>query len=258
MFYVDRAGKITGTICAGQTLPQRVVQQVNCFSDEEKKLCLAKYVLNLKIAAQFRLLHRYSKRTVDPCLHESEKKIAAFLHQLPAVKSLEKLRGLEGIAARYYFQAFGNLTVSEDWEWTGRKKHPSPDPLNALLSYGYSFLERDVRIMLLTAGFDCRFGFLHSNDGRKDSLVFDLMEPFRQKIVDRFVLNSVNKKVIRKEHFKHQDKNCLLTNEGRDIWISSYENYMNKPVREYEDQSPREWMNSEIKKFEAVFIELNQ
>ncbi|MFR5650820.1 MAG: CRISPR-associated endonuclease Cas1 [Veillonella parvula] len=102
---------------------------------------------------------------------------------------------MEGLASRTYFSVLGHV-LSEPWEFSGRRRHPSPDPVNAILSYGYSFLEREVRAYLLTAGLDVRIGVLHSTNNRKDSLVYDVMDIFRQDIIDRFVLKLLNRHMI--------------------------------------------------------------
>ena len=91
---------------------------------------------------------------------------------------------------------------------------------------------------------------MHTNNGRKDSLVYDMMEPFRQKIIDRFVLTLINKKVMTQDDFYVEEGRCYMTAEGKTKWIVSYEEYMNKPVKEYGEQSPRQWILAEVQKFD--------
>lgn len=83
-----------------------------------------------------------------------------------------------------YFSAYELILENTEWVWKGRSRRPALDPANALLNYAYAFLEREVRTAIVGAGLDPRFGFFHSNNGRKDSLVVDLMELFRQPIID--------------------------------------------------------------------------
>jgi hypothetical protein len=61
-------------------------------------------------------------------------------------------------------------------------------PVNAMLNYGYSILEAEVRISVLTAGLDPEIGYLHTNRKGRLSVVYDLMEPLRP-VVDRGILN---------------------------------------------------------------------
>ena len=86
-------------------------------------------------------------------------------------------------------------------------------------------------------------------DKSKNSLVYDMMELFRQKIIDRFVLTLINKKVMSLEYFYLEDGNCRLTDEGKTRWIVAYEGYMNKPVKEYEENTPRQMIMDEVKDF---------
>ena len=71
-------------------------------------------------------------------------------------------------------------------------------------------LEKEIRIGLLVAKLDCRFGFFHSNNGRKDSLVFDMMDLFRQDIIDRMVITFINKKSQVSINFQYTILNFLI------------------------------------------------
>lgn len=86
-------------------------------------------------------------------------------------------------------------------------------------NYGYAFLEREVRLAIIGAQLDARIGFLHTNNGRKDSLVFDLMEPFRQSVIDRLVLKSINLGQFKVDDFadeiKEQADYYAHTEEGK-------------------------------------------
>ena len=170
-------------------------------------------------------------------------------------KSLDKVRGLEGNAAKNYFDVFGLVIKADGFCWQGRYKHPAPDPVNALLSYGYYFLEREVRIAIAAYGADARIGFLHSNNERKDSLVYDLMEMFRASVSDRFVLKLINKKRIKPDLFIDLDGRVLLTEEGRRIWCECYEKYMQKEMSELNGSTPRKWIRNQVRAFlkEVVF-----
>ena len=117
-------------------------------------------------------------------------------------------------------------------------------------NYGYAFLEREVRMAVIGAGLDGRMGFFHSNNGRKDSLVFDLMEPFRQRIIDRLVLKLLNRKQFKPEDFSYmQDGGCCLRDAARQRWIECYESYMAHPTNEYGGAAPRKWIREWVHNF---------
>ncbi len=120
--------------------------------------------------------------------------------------ALAVVRGIEGGAAAAYFDAWMGLRLR--WRATDRRRVPphwlavrerySPinpgsnrkaiDPANAVLNYAYGVLEGQCRRALAAYGFDATCGILHSSKGYRDSLVYDLMEPFRP-IVDALVLD---------------------------------------------------------------------
>lgn len=98
-----------------------------------------------------------------------------------------QLMGIEGNAARHYWQAVGYVLPSA-YHWTGRIGRGARDPINSLLNYGYGILYSQVERSLVLAGLDPYGGFLHADRPGKPSLVLDLIEEFRQVAVDRVVI----------------------------------------------------------------------
>lgn len=84
----------------------------------------------------------------------------ASLDALGQCPFLEEILGLEGSAARGYFQAVRGL-IDPVWGFEGRQRRPPPDPVNAMLSYGYTLLVHEVVAALETAGLDPMLGYLH-------------------------------------------------------------------------------------------------
>jgi len=113
--------------------------------------------------------------------------------------SVEEIRGLEGTGARIYFDSF--ISGMPDWMcFGGRKKHPSPDPLNSLLSYGYTLLHNHVSTALQVVGLNPQIGFMHAQYGRHHALASDLQEEFRF-IVDSLIISLIRRREVRAEHF---------------------------------------------------------
>lgn len=104
----------------------------------------------------------------------------------------EPLMALEGRAAQAYWRGFA-LLLPEGVPWPGRSGRGSVDPVNSLLNYGYGILYGQVEKAVLLAGLDSYAGFVHADRPGKYSLVLDLIEPFRQPVVDRAVLNFLGK-----------------------------------------------------------------
>lgn len=126
------------------------------------------------------------------------------------------------------------------------------------MSYGYSFLEREVRAYLLTAGLDVRIGVLHSTNNRKDSLVYDVMDIFRQDIIDRFVLKLLNRHMILPEDFDLSERGCFLSKETNKKWVELYEDYMKSELSRLDNLAPRKWIQQEIQAFISYLKSLGE
>lgn len=104
----------------------------------------------------------------------------------------DSLRGFEGKAGAWYWPAFGTL-LRDPLGFKLRIYHPSPDPINALLSFGYALLQKDVNAAAqLAVGLDPYLGFFHTVQYGRPSLVLDLMEEFRPLIVDPLVAEVID------------------------------------------------------------------
>jgi CRISPR-associated protein Cas1 len=100
----------------------------------------------------------------------------------------------EGRAAKKYWAALKQV-IPERYEWPGRKGRGAQDPVNSALNYGYGILYGQIERALVLAGLDPYGGFIHADRPGKPSLVFDLIEEFRQVIVDRTIVGMANKGV---------------------------------------------------------------
>ncbi len=118
---------------------------------------------------------------------------------------------LEAEAAEIYWSVFQEL-LPEGVEFPGRKKRfdRPGDPTNILLNYGYGLLASEVLIALEYVGFEPYVGFLHKDSPRRPALAMDLMEEFRQPIVDRVVL-----RLLRTTDVDRILENGRLTRDGR-------------------------------------------
>lgn len=112
---------------------------------------------------------------------------------------LATLNGIEGAAARAYFQALAHL-VPAAYGFDGRNRRPPRDPFNALLSLGYTLLHAHVDTLVRAAGLYPWVGFYHQSHGRHAALASDLMEPFRH-LVERAALRAVTRQGIKPGEF---------------------------------------------------------
>lgn len=241
VFFMDQQGKTVGQV-AGEAMTLRMLRhQLACAEDMERSLELAKTLVMAKLRGQYRLLKNYEKSIENAGLIGALHMIKAMRGKVSSAKTADELRGMEGMSARAYFGAFSALIDVQMWSFKGRGKRPAADPVNALLNYGYAFLAREVHAALVGYGMDARISFLHKTDGRRNSLVFDLMEPFRSGIIDRLVLHLLRRKYVTPEDFERsKEYGCRLSPAARALWCEHYEAYMEKPYQEYGGKTSRE------------------
>ncbi len=136
--------------------------------------------------------------------------------------SLAELLGIEGNAARLYFGDLAGMMKPEDvegaeplpFEMDGRNRRPPRDPVNAMLSLGYSLLAKDLTVACYAVGFDPYVGFYHQPRFGRPALALDLMEPFRSLIVDSAVLTAVNTSMVTARDFVRAGGVLAAAREG--------------------------------------------
>lgn len=149
---------------------------------------------------------------------------------------LDTLLGIEGPAARVYFGEFNGMVKVGDeaeapaFDFTQRNRRPPRDPVNALLSLGYSMLARDLTIACHVVGFDPFLGFYHQPRFGRPALALDLMEGFRPLIVDSAVVTAVNTRMVGREDFVRAGESVALSARGRKGFIRAYEQRMDTLV----------------------------
>jgi CRISP-associated protein Cas1 len=145
--------------------------------------------------------------------------------------SLEELLGIEGNAARLYFGDFSGMIKPDEGEkaaelvfdFEGRNRRPPRDPVNALLSLGYSLLAKDLTVACYAVGFDPYVGFYHQPRFGRPALALDLMEPFRPLIADSAVLTAINTGMVTPRDFVRVGGSVALTAAGRKAFFRAYE-----------------------------------
>lgn len=137
----------------------------------------------------------------------------------PSDKIRGKILGIEGQASINYWGGI-KLILPIEFNFSSRTGRYAQDPVNAMLNYAYSILQSEIWKGLDLAGLDPYCGFLHSQRYGRASLVFDLIEEFRQQIADKSVLSMINKKQIKPTDFKKEKDMLLIKDNARKRLIS--------------------------------------
>jgi len=143
-------------------------------------------------------------------------------HQVALAETLDAIRGYEGVASAAYYEAFRTL-LKQDFGFAARLHHPPPDPINILLSLGYTLLSNQVYGAINIVGLDPFQGFFHQTRHGHATLASDLMEEWRTILVDSVVLSVVNREEITKQDFHRRKGEIILSKEGLETFLRRYD-----------------------------------
>lgn len=203
--------------------------------DSEFPLNLAKQIAGGKIFNKRTILQRHLKRITNEEINTTANELGRILKRLDASKSLDDLRGFEGVAAAKYFSVFGRLFHTQKGFYTEkflRTRRPPLDPVNSLLSFGYTMLASNIFSFIKARGLNPYCSYFHSPKLGHPALASDMMEEFRF-LVDTLVIYVLNHKILNRNDFyftKEPSTPCYLTNNGRKIFIKQFEIKMHQKI----------------------------
>lgn len=173
-----------------------------------RMLVIARMVCTASLTNKVSLLRSVS-RNIEMCFDEEIGNIKSSAGNIKTCKDTGSLMGIEGYSTNEYFSALGKL-VPEEFGFSGRERMPPRDPVNALFGYGYGILYSVIRRAIVRAGLSPYYGVLHSSYKNQEALVYDLIEEFRQPVVDRVILTLISRKQVSPSDFKSGDNGCMM------------------------------------------------
>lgn len=212
-FYARVQGPVSGNVLLRR-------EQYRRADSESASAEIARMVVVAKVAncrtVLLRGIRDHSENSNVPALEAAAVRLGRLLDDLRHPAALDAVRGLEGDAARTYFDVFDHLVTAqkEDFFFHERNRRPPLDNLNALLSFFYTLVVHDVRAALETVGLDPAVGYLHRDRPGRPSLALDLMEEFRPVLADRLALSLVNRQQIRGKGFRKTETGGVLMDDA--------------------------------------------
>jgi CRISPR-associated protein Cas1 len=195
-------------------------------------LHVSREIVRGKVANTRTLLLRAARKGASGAVRVSAMTLQNLLNSIDSVSSVETLRGLEGAAAAQYFAVWPEL-VGQEWRFPGRKRRPPPDPVNSLLSFGYTLLFYNTYALVRAQGLHPHVGFYHELRPGHAALISDLMEEFRAPVVDATVLAMLHRKQVQAHDFRlpmEAGMPCLLTEAARRKVTQTFERAFNRAV----------------------------
>ena len=227
--FVSGGGRYIGSLDNRQGSIQRRIRQYEALNNSEFCLSLAKKLVNCRGQGQrkFLMRSRTSRKIKSAKLDQNIKQMQAVIKQIPQITSIESLLGIEGKIAALYFEALPyilSLDIPLQMRFNGRNRRPPKDRFNALLSFGYSLLIKDVMNAILSVGLEPALGFYHQPRSQAAPLALDLMEIFRVPLVDMIVVASINRQQWDvNEDYEVRGEQVWLSETGRRKFVALYE-----------------------------------
>lgn len=239
-YYGRFSGKSTPHIALRRAQYQR--QEDDAFVMAFAQRVVAGKIHNAKVLLQRR------RREGHTGLDDAIADLDAYEARAFRTQTLNSLRGVEGSAAARYFSGYRSL-LNVEWEFTHRNRRPPRDPINVLLSLGYTLLTRAAENAICAVGLDPYVGYLHRDVYNRPSMALDLVEEFRV-IVDGLVLYVCNKGLVTLDDFNFyeaQDLPVEMDREAVKRFITAYEKRMRR-----ESRHPRTGENIALWRFMEV------
>jgi CRISPR-associated protein Cas1 len=234
--YFSPAGRFLGLL---RGLPASGVDarrgQYRLFELPGVRLQLAREIIRAKIHNQRVMLMRNGD-VPERVLHL----LASFRDSAESARDPGSLLGVEGSAAALYFEQFESmLKRRDDWsfDWQGRNRRPPRDPVNALLSLGYSMLAKELTGVCHAVGLDPFLGFMHQPRYGRPALALDLMEEFRPLVADSVAISLINRGELGPEDFIRGANGTFLNERGRkafwEAWFRRLDTEVSHPEFSY-------------------------
>lgn len=213
----------------------RRLTQYAILSDDAKRLAWSRSLLNAKLHThllQYRRLRDNGWLKPDRSYPAT---VRSQLDQLPAATTLAELMGCEGMAARDYFDHFGQA-LPQGWLWTGRHYHPATDPINALLSLTYAMVKQLLDANARKHGYDPTLSFFHRHGYGSGGLATDLIELMRCCFCDHAILKALHARHFATNDFSQNTTSCQLTGRAHAKYYAFFNDSLRPHAQKFVDR----------------------
>jgi len=222
VFLTPQGHEILGRLQPAGNCPNLPYLQHLAAADSAFPLAVARWLVHEKMQATVTALRYYQQQGKVTAAGDRLKQLERLKASADKAKSVNSLRGVEGTTAHLWFEVFATL-LPEGWTFPGRQARPCHDPVNALLSLGYTLLLNRCQTLLAAADLDPLVGFLHEIHPGRPSLACDIMEPQRIALVDRLVLGILGRKRLSPGDFETTPDGLRLKSDPFRMFLKAFE-----------------------------------
>lgn len=218
-------GRVTGPVSGNVLLRKKqyaTLDDAGFSADFVRTLLLAK-IRNSK-AVLMRSARTASDRENAQSLYHAAEKLSSTAALLEDQTNVDSMRGIEGAAATIYFSQFDQmLSDSCGFHFEARSRRPPRNEVNAVLSFVYTLLSREIQSALEAVGLDPNTGYLHALRPGRPSFALDLLEELRAPLCDRFTLSMFNKRQLSQQDFETDEEAVYLNDRGRRTVLTAWQ-----------------------------------
>lgn len=216
-------GRFYGPLSGNVLLRKKQYESINQveFSNQLVRDILFGKIRNSKIV----LLRAARKQSGDAVsLTQAVNQLIDLAAQLESCDCIDSMRGIEGAAATIYFSRFDTMLHSPaGFRFESRSRRPPRNEVNAVLSFVYTLLTREISSALETVGLDPAAGYLHTLRPGRPSFALDLIEELRAPLCDRFTLSLFNLGQLGEKDFNSDSEAVFLNDRGRRTVLTSWQ-----------------------------------
>ncbi|SER80347.1 type I-B CRISPR-associated endonuclease Cas1b [Lachnobacterium bovis] len=204
-----------------------IVKQVETYTDKEKRLNLAKALLEASSYNIYRNLRYYNGRGKE--LDFAMKRILELRNQIIKCRSIQELMGIEGNIRKCYYEQWEAI-INNKFPFKQRIMHPPDNEVNSLISYVNSLIYTKTLSQIYKTQLNPTISFLHEPGERRFSLCLDLSEIFKPLIGDRLIFSLINKGQITDKSFDKGLNGLHLTKRASQTILQSLDERMKKTI----------------------------
>lgn len=204
------------SLLAGQLL----VQQVEHYTDYEKRMVIARKFIEAAADNIYRNLRYYHSRDKD--VASAMREIDSLRKSIPKAETVEELMGVEGNIRRQYYSAWNEI-VNQEIQFEKRVMHPPDNMINSLISFVNSLIYAKTLSEIYHTQLNPTISYLHEPGVRRYSLCLDISEVFKPLIGDRLIFSLLNRNQITENSFTKELNYLHLKKDASKLIVSEFE-----------------------------------
>lgn len=206
-----------------------LLKQATFYNDIKRRTELAIKIEQASLHNERENLRYFYKHTKKESLKAVIDILSDCIDKMKKAVDVNEVMMVEARAKQKYLQAFDEMIDNPEFVFEKRTKRPPQNAVNALISFGNTFLYRRIANEIYKTALDIRIGIVHSANNRSESLNLDIAEIFKPVIVDKTIFSVIhNLQLHSKTHFEiTEEGGVYLNNIGRRIFINEMEDKLN-------------------------------